>query len=47
MIKFYNLNKQDKLISKKIYLIIKKVIKNKNFINGERNEFLKKNFQII
>ena len=43
MIKFYDLNKQDKLISNKIYLNIKKVIKNKNFINGaEINEFEKK-----
>lgn len=48
MIKFYDLNKQDKSINSNIYKNILKVIKNKNFINGkEINQFENKFSKLI
>ena len=48
MIKFYDLNKQDKSLKVNIYKNIIKVIKNKNFINGkEINQFENKFSKLI
>ena len=44
LIKFYNLSKQDGTLSKKIFSSIKKIIKNKNFINGKEIELFEKKF---
>lgn len=42
--KFYDLNKQDKVLSQKIFKSIKKIINNKNFINGKEVEIFEKKF---
>ena len=44
MIKFLDINKQDKPLKKKIFLNIKKVINKKNFILGDYVEKFEKNF---
>lgn len=44
MIKFYDLNKQDKIINNEILKSVKKVIKNKNFINGSDVSEFENNF---
>ena len=44
MIKFYDLNKQDSIIEKKIVKSISQVIKKKNFINGKEVFLFEKNF---